>query len=228
MFGECINGCTYRNCFGNPHASCFVVNHKARCRCKEGYEKKEGDAVCNPISGRCTKDDDCAATQVCRDGGCIHGCIGRNCFGDPNAYCFVLNHDARCRCKDGYTRKQGGDVCKPIQSGECRKDDDCKATEVCEDGSCIDGCKNRNCFGDDNAYCFVINHDAWCRCKDGYERTEVDDFCKPKTAATKRTTTTTTTTATGKLDDFLSDLRLDEQFSHELYVYMADISVHVK
>jgi hypothetical protein len=145
-----------------------------------------------------------------------------------------------CHCKDGYKKLQGDDftkgsekrvVCVPVTKGECKNDYVCKATEICNDGSCVDGCKNVVCTA--NAYCFVNNHDAWCTCNDGYEMVRINGAAqcipeKPKTTTPKTTSTTsglstTTTTATGKLD-----ARLNQQFAHEGYVYITDITIRVK
>ena len=49
---------------------------------------------------------------------------------------------------------------------ECYDDTDCRVTEICNQGDCMDACRQKRCGN--NAKCEHTVHDARCECLPGY------------------------------------------------------------
>lgn len=184
---------------GNPEVECLEL---PTCRkndeCPVGYVCQS--SRCIAVSG-CVSDNECRSTEICENGRCSEGCRSSSdcsfkaaCLNQlcqnpcsiktcgANALCYSINHDAICRCPEGYT----GDANQGchIEQEECHFDQDCGFGKMCVSNRCLVGCKtdtncpfektciNRKCLDPCslelacgiNALCKAINHKADCLC----------------------------------------------------------------
>ena len=164
---QCRNPCYELNpC--DPTAVCSVVDtvpfRTMICSCRTGWVP-ETDRSCVPIPienpAGCVRDDECSTNEACVNRICMEPC---NC--GKGAECFIENHKPICKCPPG---KIGNPLIACVDPG-CQSDSECKDTETCVEGTCINPCLINDPCGS-NAVCFPQNHIANCRCVQGFEGT---------------------------------------------------------
>lgn len=160
--GSCSLACKVEPCGIN--AQCLSQNHRGQCSCARGYE---GNPLkeCSLITFRqptreCTTNDDCPFDRSCKNEKCVNPCS----YSCGSNFCHVENHQAICRCPDGYIGSPETS-CTPIKTPTvgCKSSDECSRAESCVNQRCISPC---NCG--QNAECHVTNHYPVCTCKSGY------------------------------------------------------------
>lgn len=136
------------------------------------------------LNGRCTdgcrSNSDCSFKMACINQICQNPCTLKSCGG--NAVCTAINHEAVCRCQEGFTgnAQQG---CQ-VEQQECFADEDCGLGKLCVSSRCLVGCRvdnncpfemscvNRKCVNPCQleggcgvgALCKPLNHRAECSC----------------------------------------------------------------
>ena len=111
-----VNPCLADPC--GPAAECEAVNQSAVCRCQQGY-------IGDPYAGGCEDPNECRTNRDCGDSlacaeddsgyrKCVNPCERAKC--GTNTVCEVVNHEAQCRCQQGY-------VGNPNQALGCTKAD---------------------------------------------------------------------------------------------------------
>ncbi len=111
--GQCINPCLYSSQCA-PNAICFVLSHRAQCRCPQGYTGNPNEYCELPrpeAQPECLKDADCYSGLACIDQRCQNPCLSLNpCHSSAN--CKVVDSlplkTMICQCPpgtigDGYT-----------------------------------------------------------------------------------------------------------------------------
>ncbi|KAK9880680.1 hypothetical protein WA026_011916 [Henosepilachna vigintioctopunctata] len=111
--GSCIHVCSERIVCGK-NTDCLMVNHRPVCKCKPGFTGNP-NFFCKPITGsisdqgcssnhacKCSSNNECPGYLACIKGICIDLCLMRVQCG-RDAICRMLNHEAICTCKEGYT-----------------------------------------------------------------------------------------------------------------------------
>lgn len=134
---------------GNPHVECVgreAVEHEPECRI----------------------DSECPSQFACINQLCKNPCATQNiCTIDQE--CRVLDtlplRTVSCQCPPDTIADSSG-RCKPIIQEECHIDSDCKDSDKCIRGNCIEACKVDRCGV--NALCNSIYHQAVCTCAPGY------------------------------------------------------------
>ena len=170
-YGTCRNPClVYEPCARD--ARCEVHDELPlrvmSCTCLPGYTGK-GDVRCEkilvPEPFSCDTDNDCSATQACRNGDCVNPCaVDKPCV--ELATCTVNNHRARCECPPGY-EGDGFSSCTKIRKGECEHDVDCPDNRACIQHQCLDPCVLLDPCGNE-AVCETTSHRPVCRCPAGW------------------------------------------------------------
>ena len=122
-----------------------------------------------PVDPECRVDGDCPSQHACIDQRCQNPCIVRNpCSGAQK--CVVTDslpiRTVGCVCPDGSVAGPQGECVRVTATPECFRDDDCRNSEICHTGSCINACIVKDCA--DNAICSTTVHDIACRCRPGY------------------------------------------------------------
>ena len=90
---------------------------------------------------------------------------------EPDQECVVSNSrfgsvSVSCNCPSGSVVGSNGQ-CRVVEvRPECYDNNDCRATEVCNQGNCVDACRLKGCGV--NARCQHTLHDARCDCLPGY------------------------------------------------------------
>lgn len=100
-----IVGCVPTPC--GPNSQCREVGDTPVCSCLPNYLGRAPN--CRP---ECMTNSECPRNLACINERCVDPCVG-SCA--PEATCVCYNHQATCRCPDGYT----GDpfvACAPVQS----------------------------------------------------------------------------------------------------------------
>lgn len=122
-------------------AYCTIINHNPICTCPIGTQ---GDPLlsCLPIGPPTT----------------LEPCSPSPC--GPNSICQVKENRPVCSCVSKYIGSPPN--CRP----ECVTNGECPVNKACVQERCIDPCIN-GCG--QNAACNVINHQAFCSCRKGYE-----------------------------------------------------------
>lgn len=184
---------------GNPEVECLALpSCRKNDECPIGYVCQS--SKCIAVSG-CVSDNECRSTEICENGRCTEGCRSSSdcsfktaCINSlcqnpcsmktcgAHALCFSINHEASCRCPEGYF----GDStlgCQ-IEQEECHVDSDCGLGKLCVSSRCLIGCKtdancpyektcnNRKCLDPCllenscgvSAICKAVNHKADCQC----------------------------------------------------------------
>lgn len=134
MNNNCVNPCLISdNCGVN--AECFPNNHKADCRCRNGYHGNPLDR-CRVIG--CYSNGDCPGDHSCINMQCINPCVHSNPCSS-RAECRVFNHLPICRCPSHHTGNPYI-ACKPEERPECKEDSDCPNLLACFDNKCQNPC----------------------------------------------------------------------------------------
>ncbi|XP_022241756.1 fibrillin-1-like [Limulus polyphemus] len=185
---------------GNPKTQCqeFIGTCNSEDDCLAGTICQNGQCV---VSKGCSSDNDCARGQICDNTTCVYGCrshsdcefdmacVGRQCQNPcsedacgTDAKCLAINHQANCRCPEGYTGS-AKTHCYPLVE-DCYADNDCELGKLCISNKCIVGCHaNSHCPYDKaciegrcqnpcqgrtacgiGAACRAINHKTECTC----------------------------------------------------------------
>lgn len=100
-----IAGCVPTPC--GAYSQCREVGETAVCSCLPNYLGRAPN--CRP---ECMTNSECPRNLACINERCVDPCVG-SCASE--AICSCYNHQATCRCPDGYT----GDpfvACSPIPS----------------------------------------------------------------------------------------------------------------
>ena len=208
---QCLDPCDLSDSCGQ-NAVCTTVGHRPRCSCLPGYTG-DPNALCAVSTMLiCVQDVDCGIGQICEKSKCIDACrtddacsyvtacINQRCQ-DPcsvygacghNAICNSENHRAVCKCASSNIGK--GDLFSAcdrqqiIQTTDCSADDDCGFGYICNQGSCVEGCRhndhctpNEACINSEcrnpceslnacglNADCTTTGHRAVCSCHSGF------------------------------------------------------------
>jgi hypothetical protein len=99
---KCVKPC--KNYICGSSAYCSNMNHRAVCRCLDGFVG-EPTRSCAPPSAlhACQYDSDCPETRICDrlNRVCRSPCMQDTC--GQNAVCSVKNREATCQCFDGLT-----------------------------------------------------------------------------------------------------------------------------
>ena len=102
--GKCVLPCTVRDPCGS-NAICYNANHKAGCRCKDGFVGEPTRACDLPRTPQpvCQYNEDCPPNKFCDrlNRICRSPCMQDSC--GPNAACYSENRLAVCKCFDGFT-----------------------------------------------------------------------------------------------------------------------------
>nr|CAD7425818.1 unnamed protein product [Timema monikensis] len=162
----CIEKKCQRPCdMHNPcalNAVCINTNHVSECSCAEGYHGNGfvGCAPVSPVKNVCQYNEDCPPNKACDrlNRVCINPCFEDSC--GENAECRPVNHAVECLCLNGFT---GNPYVECGRVTGCRSDNECSLSEACINGKCESPC---HCGL--NAICDVVNHQATCKCLQGY------------------------------------------------------------
>ena len=71
-----------------------------------------------------------------------------------------------CICPDGFLVGDGGECNKVIPAPQCIVDSDCRTTEQCHSGNCLNACYVDKCGV--NAICTARQHASTCACPPNY------------------------------------------------------------
>ena len=173
---ECVRLCVRNPCALG--ASCTAENHRETCKCDfplvgDGYtscieERPDVEEV------ECQLDSDCQRQPevACINNECQDPCRTMNPC-QPDQECVVSSRaryggsvSVSCNCPSGSVVGPQGQ-CKVVDvRPECYDNNDCRATEICNQGSCVDACRIKGCGI--NARCQHTLHDARCDCLQGY------------------------------------------------------------
>lgn len=138
----------------------------------------------------CRVDSDCPSQLVCIRESCQNPCIVQNpCIGSQT--CVVKESGSQfksvaCECPQGLIYGDNGECvkgnccifdslmfvlpncCLSIAQGEneCNRNEDCRQSEVCHTGNCVNACLVFKCAP--YATCATTVHDIRCTCLAGY------------------------------------------------------------
>ncbi|CAH1100710.1 unnamed protein product [Psylliodes chrysocephalus] len=166
--GTCIEACRIDRCGVN--AICTSRNHQAICSCAPGYTGNAHYECTNVPKGvievippECYTDRECVLDKVCRNERCVNPCTYDSPCA-PTAFCSVRNHQAICKCPNGYDGNPAIDCIAPLgPTVGCTSNSECPKSESCINRLCTSPC---NCGP--NADCKVVNHYPTCYCRQGY------------------------------------------------------------
>ena len=158
---KCLNPCSNNNPCA-PIATCIAQNHKATCRCPEGFN---GDPYrqCQPIDTGCKSDSECQNTEACQNGQCLNPCVYPNDPCGQGAQCQPINHAAVCSCPVGWA----GNPHTQCYQYECLTNNDCPYDKACQNQECVNPCLTTSCGS--NAICEVEYHQSRCICSPGLQ-----------------------------------------------------------
>lgn len=155
------------------NALCSASHHQPTCTCLPGYQ---GNAYVQCVESRtptvtaeCTQDSQCPSQTACVNTKCVNPCrLGQIC--SPDQECRVSDslplRTVMCLCPPDTIATQDG-LCRRIQAApQCRVDQDCKDSDRCVQGNCIEACRIDSCGL--NAQCISRAHQAMCTCPEGY------------------------------------------------------------
>ena len=160
---ECNSGYCSKSCSSSSDCQCGQVCNEGECKaqCTKSTECSQG-FLC--ISGICTAgcrtNNDCPSTQSCINSKCKDPCDEKPC--GTNAVCRASDNRAVCLCPKNYI---GIPTVECVKS-ECSRDADCRHTEKCSSGKCVNLCEEGKCGL--NAQCNVVNRRAECSCPSNY------------------------------------------------------------
>merc|ERR1712079_292034 len=117
----------------------------------------------------CRSDEDCPRDHACIGAICQNPCeLNNPCTRSQR--CVVENslpiRTVACVCPNGFVQGTGGDCVKVTATPECYRNEDCRTSEVCHTGSCLDACLVYDCAPD--AICSSTVHDIECTCRPGF------------------------------------------------------------
>jgi len=177
------NNCTCPpNYINDPYAGCLSKEEP-----KINYAECTDKVICpaNTVCyrGLCSRKDTCSTNKDCyNDSVCklVNENVGFQCVDPcdtvqcgPNSICNTTDHQASCKCKDGYTAGNPNDLIFGCSSGSsssmtyCEMETDCDQKSVCKPNFagakvCMDVCDQTQCGP--NAFCRGVNKKAECLC----------------------------------------------------------------
>ncbi|ETN60100.1 dumpy [Anopheles darlingi] len=167
----CVNELCTNPCNCGQNADCFVKDHYPVCSCRPGYS---GNAQTGCFKLECVSDAECPNERQCSNGACVNPCL----YQDPcaiNAECYGDRHRAACRCLPGME----GDPFERCRRVECHYDGECSKSLACRREQCVDLCaRDSPCAR--NAQCFMVNHEAQCKCPEHLPLGDPYSFCRPR------------------------------------------------
>ena len=128
----------------------------------------------------CRVDADCPSRMACINEECQNPCrVANPC--SPSQECIVIDtlpiRTVSCVCPQGSVSGSNGE-CRTVEvRPECYDDNDCRVTEVCNQGDCMDACIQKRCGI--NAKCEHTIHDARCDCLQGFTGDPLHE-CRPR------------------------------------------------
>lgn len=158
--GRCVDPCDGA-CGTN--SLCKVVNRKAICLCREGYESVK-ENICKKSLMICTHDLDCYG-DICHNGQCFTTCVNSS-HCDSGDIC--INNFCLTQCTK-HTQCGIGQACVGGQCLiGCRGNVDCPSDEACVNNKCVNPCLSTRACGP-NAICSRIHHNTTCECPLGFQ-----------------------------------------------------------
>ena len=118
----------------------------------------------------CRVDKDCPPQMTCMRETCQNPCIVSNpCIGSQK--CVVKDNfsslrSVACECPEGLIYGGNGECIHGTGENECSRNEDCRISEVCHTGTCINACLVFKCAP--YATCQTTVHDVQCTCISGY------------------------------------------------------------
>ncbi|CAG0881855.1 unnamed protein product [Darwinula stevensoni] len=169
--GVCTSTCTSaRDCLSDQ----LCIDGRCTPRCQNDADCSTfqtcQNGICVVVS-RCRSDNDCAGREACRQNAvgqaeCQDVCDGLVLCG-RNAECVPKNHAPSCQCRAGFFGNPQDDKIG-CERKQCDKNDDCRqSSDVCHEFKCKAACRVQNPCGE-GAQCVSENHDAACRCPEGF------------------------------------------------------------
>ncbi|RZF34371.1 hypothetical protein LSTR_LSTR008910 [Laodelphax striatellus] len=151
-------------------ATCTARDHQPTCTCPPGSEGNPYIECTRPrtpeITPECSVDAECPSRLACVNNRCENPCrLSAIC--SPDQECRVQDslplRTIMCVCPPDSIATPDG-RCKAIAHAqvECKVDSDCRLTDRCMRGSCIEACRVDPCGL--NAQCSSISHSAVCTC----------------------------------------------------------------
>lgn len=174
---KCVNPCTTENVC-TIDQECIIEDtlplRTILCQCPpETMVDAAGRCVrITQIKPQCVIDSECNDKEKCISGTCIEACRIDRC--GVNAICTSRNHQAICSCAPGYTGNAHYE-CTNVPKGvievippECYTDRECVLDKVCRNERCVNPCTYDSPCAP-TAFCSVRNHQAICKCPNGYD-----------------------------------------------------------
>ncbi|CAB4059878.1 unnamed protein product [Lepeophtheirus salmonis] len=176
---ECKNVECKRHEDCGDQEKCNLISLKCEKLCS-GRNKCAASAVCEASNHRekievpsdkpeCNVDDDCPGLLACMSEKCQDPCtFNKPCSDSQECKVFDTSPTKTVACICPTDTVVGIDGrCNRVQtSPECEIANDCKISDICVSGSCIDACKVNPCGV--NAICKSASHDSRCSCPNGY------------------------------------------------------------
>ena len=125
------------------------------------------------ITVGCKDNSECPTDRACYNRQCVNPCIIEDPC-DVTAECYARNHQAECRCREGYE----GDPRARCNLLGCRSNQDCPIDKACVNRQCVNPCDQADPCAP-NAQCVVENHAAGCKCPPGLGGNPFDN-CSPE------------------------------------------------
>ena len=108
--------------------------------------------------------------MTCMSERCQNPCLVNNpCIGSQKCVVKDTFSDLRsvaCECPSGLIYGGNGECIKGEAESECRRNEDCRISEVCHTGTCINACLVLKCAP--YATCQTTVHDIQCTCIPGF------------------------------------------------------------
>ena len=118
----------------------------------------------------CRVDKDCPSQMTCMRETCQNPCIVSNpCIGSQKCVVkdtFSSLRSVACECPEGLIYGGNGECIQGTGENECRRNEDCRISEVCHTGTCINACLVLKCAP--YATCQTTVHDIQCTCISGF------------------------------------------------------------
>lgn len=167
----CSDPCQEANC--GPNSLCVTDNHQKNCICQLGFNGDASDLLIGCQREEvCSSNEDCPGGHTCHinlngDKTCLDPCKIMSC--PINEVCQIEHGFPVCRCKSGYHKNKLTESCAFLQT--CQSDEDCALGKICHEmvlgtKSCVPACDLVEC--PQEAKCVVQDHQAFCRCNNGY------------------------------------------------------------